>query len=196
MGISVIGGSTGAAPSKIQRIKIIKSTSSFTTPSDVSEIEILLCGGGSQGQTSAGGNGSAVWEVLEVAPSTAYTVTIGGAGGTSSFGSLLSVSAVSANNMGGSGGTLIQTDVVGPFTGPNNSNQAYAYARAGGGSEGGVGIWGFGGGGGGQGYGQKIGQNGGGNAGAPGKINTGGGGGAGNQLGGSGIAILKYWSAV
>lgn len=195
MGISVIGGATGAAPSKIQRIKIIKSTLSFTTPSDVSEIEILLCGGGGQGSLNAGGNGSAVWEVLQVAPSTSYTVTIGGAGGTSSFGSLISVSAVSANNMGGSGGTLIESQVVGPLTFQHNQ-MAYAYARVGGGSEGGVGIWGFGGGGGGRGYGEKIGQNGGGNAGAPGKVNTGGGGGANSQLGGSGIAVLKYWSAV
>ena len=96
---------------KIEKVAYITSTQSWTVPADVSQIEIILCGGGGGGTDSGqatahggfGGSGSAELAWLTVTPGSSHTVTIGAggstvsyngtpsAGGTSSFGSLLSV---------------------------------------------------------------------------------------------------------
>jgi hypothetical protein len=112
MGISTFpassGGGGGGASFK-QITKRITSTQSFTVPADVTQLEVLLAGGGSGGQVSAsptlsgsGGSGSAFKSFLTVTPGAAYTVTIGAggagagsqstraaAGSDSSFGALL-----------------------------------------------------------------------------------------------------------
>ena len=97
------------ASSKIEKTDRITSTQSWTAPSDVSRIEILLCGGGASGVRwdttgqNGGGGGSATHTYLTVTPGASYTVTIGAGGpettgqshgspgSTSSFGGLLSV---------------------------------------------------------------------------------------------------------
>jgi hypothetical protein len=110
---SDLGGGGGASFRQIT--KVITSTQSWTSPADVTQIEVTLVSGGGGGggvegngtanQSGGGGGGGAVviLEPLTVTAETAYTVTVGagGAGGyfqtdlgaagsTSSFGSLLS----------------------------------------------------------------------------------------------------------
>lgn len=88
--------------SKIQKTEYIKSTQNWVCPGDVTEIEIILCGGGGGGSSGTGespGAGSVINDFLYVIPGTTYLVTIGAGGvgainsasttvgGTSSFGS-------------------------------------------------------------------------------------------------------------
>ena len=64
------------------------STSSWTAPSDVTQIKALVCGGGGGGMTSTsgacdaviGGHGSVQEVILTVVPGTSYTITIGAGG--------------------------------------------------------------------------------------------------------------------
>lgn len=217
--------STTAAPpaAKYQRIVKITSTQSWTTPADVTSVEVLMCGGGGAGAgqrsgTSSfrgGGGGSVDIRSFGVTPSTAYTITIGGGGAgnissvqapqgsTSSFGALFSVT-------GGYGGGLEDGRGSG-YASPGGN----AAGRGGSGGHGGYsssttgipgsGYLGFGGGGAGGGggyFGTSTDGGGGGAAGAVGLANTGGGGAANYNAntaggnGGSGIAFIKYWSAL
>ena len=106
---------------KIQKTEVITSTQSWTVPADVSQIELIMCGGGAGGTTPfdsadtiqrmvPGGSGSVDWAVLSVTPGSSHTIAIGAGGspisetevssinatptkgGDSSFGSLFTVS--------------------------------------------------------------------------------------------------------
>ncbi len=199
-----------AAASRYERTVFIKSTQSWTVPSDVSSIEVYLFAGGGGGGGGAGGysqalctggSGGATYDVISVTPGSAHTITIGAGGSgayqggasngaTSSFGSLLS-------QTGGFGGSWsLGTSVTGVagnrlggtsgsrYSASNVPSAAGLLGLAGGGSTNHLPYTG-----------------GGGAAGAAGAANTGGGGGGGGGdqaggNGGSGLAILKYWSAV
>lgn len=210
---------------KIQKTDIITATSSWTAPADVTSVELIMCGGGSGSNGgyasifSDGGCGSVAYTVLNVTPGSSYTITIGaggtggitnggtgGTGGTSSFGGLFSITggtSSSAAGLGGEGGI-----------GSNLYSTTSSGTLSAGGSfagNGQPGAFGYGGGGGGaatsdfQGtYTLRIrgnATNGGASTGN-GMANTGGGAaakgassGVGNA-GGSGIAVIKYWSAL
>lgn len=79
---------------KSPTIVIINSTQTWTAPAGVSQIELLLVGGGGGGggtgangaNGGGGGGGGVVSQTITVTPATSYTVTIGagGAAGTAS----------------------------------------------------------------------------------------------------------------
>lgn len=213
----------GGGAAKIQRTVIIKSTQSWTTPSDVTEIDLILCGGGGGGGkatiAAGGGSGSYFFDTLTVAPSTGYTVTIGagGAGATvdwntgsdgsaSSFGALLTAT-------GGAGGRVYANGPVPANAGFGAIGAMATYNQGGmntlNGSTASV-LGGSGGTGASPGYSisNTVGNAGGGSGAwnttidaSSGIPNSGAGGGGGNatytgRAGGSGVAIIKYWSAV
>lgn len=220
MGISVIGGSSGGA-SKIQKTEIITSTQAWVAPADVSRVDVELSGGGGGGARGtivhSGGAGSYNFNSFAVTPGTSYTITIGaggngatvnGSGGNgtaSSFGALFTVA-------GGGGGTPFNTSVPTPGGRGGKPHTLFATAQsltvevAPHGSL----LGGAGGTGAANGYGvnASLGSNGGGNgawdtaiSATAAQANSGaGGGGGGNQTnganGGSGICIIKYWSAL
>ena len=175
---------------KIQKTEFIKSTTSWTAPSDVSEVEILICGGGGSAGDSetedGGGGGSAFEDVLQVTPGQSYTITIGAGasgsttsngnnGSSSSFGSLFTAT----GGEGGSGGR------GGYGAGLGGHGASYSAASPDSFSAQGEGLKGYGRGG-------TIGNQ---AAGAP---NSGQGGSnifGTSANGGSGICIIKYWTA-
>jgi len=211
---------------KVEKTDIIKATQAWVCPNDVTSVELIMCGGGrgtTGGSATLSGSGSAgsvFYEVLTVVPGTTYTITIGagGVGGTanggvpsagvaSSFGNLFTAAGAtttSAGGLGGGGGSG-SVYITTPTTGtPYVSGYALLQGQPG--------AFGYGGGGGGaassvfNGTYTSIalgwGTNGGGRANVNGQANTGGGAGAsslssGNGFsGGSGIAVIKYWSAL
>jgi len=190
---------------KTQKIDIIKSTQSWTAPADVSSVEVILCGGGGGGGNytpgvsgfdyqGAGGGGSLFYEKLNVTPESSYTVTIGSGGagnsvgGTSSFGALLTA-------VGGSNGSGFSPGAPAGLGGPGGFYEATGspYNQRLTSANGSTGAFGFGGGGGSTAT-QGANGNGAANTGSGGKGTTASGG-TGNP-GGSGIAIIKYWSAL
>lgn len=220
---SDLGGSGGG---KFQKTEIITSTQSWTVPSDVTEIEVILCGGGGGGgranlnfRGGAGGGGSANWGIFSVTPSSSHTITIGaggvaanlgqngGTGATSSLGSLFTV-------VGGGGGGLYGLKGIPGGKGGGGGFGLWEFASRQVPDDGVNGVYGFGGGGGGancQDYQSRpsCGVDGGGHGAdsiqspkpaTSGLTNTGGGGGGGNSgqpaaAGGSGVCIIKYWTA-
>jgi hypothetical protein len=206
MGISVIGGGSGGGGGKIQKTEIIKSTQSWTAPADVTFLDVVLCGGGGGGARgfnggAGGGGGSVDFAVLTVTPSTAYTITIGAGGAgqsspgndgfngsASSFGALLSVS-------GGGQGT---NNTLGGGLGGGKGGSGGAYDltnRSNTMPTAGIGPYGEGGGARFDGLDSLFGPQ-------SGLANYGIGGhaadstsGAGSA-GGSGVAVIKYWSAL
>lgn len=212
------------ASSKTQKTEVITSTQSWTAPTGVTKVEVILCGGGGggagapSGGYSTGGAGSVDYSVLTVTPGTSYTITIGagGAGTTSDYGTVGSTSSFGAlfSVPGGSrgvnpwniGGTAFAqgTRLGGSGGAPRHHSAAYF------GGDGSPGAFGFGGGGGGGGQANfaGVGPSGAGaggttsgnTSGTNANANTGsGGGGTGGQYGtggsgGSGICVIKYWS--
>lgn len=102
-------GATGAtgATGVPDHIQIFLSNGTFVVPTNVTKIMVELWGGGGGGGSGyndgsnafsggGGGAGGYAWNVFNVTPNTNYSVVVGsrgnpaGAGGTSSFGSLLS----------------------------------------------------------------------------------------------------------
>jgi hypothetical protein len=91
MATSTIPAVTGVTP----KTEIFTSTGSFTTPANVTSVEIFLVGGGgasgglnataSVRSSGGGGGGGVISRFITVTPSTAYTITIG-AGGTGNSG--------------------------------------------------------------------------------------------------------------
>ena len=110
--------STGGA-AKTEKIDIITSTGTWTSPAGVTKVDVLLVGGGGGGggagavnhMGGGGGGGGVIQQTLSISESTAYTITIGaggsagtysnsspgGNGSNSTFGSLLTA-------LGGGGG--------------------------------------------------------------------------------------------
>ena len=163
---------------KIKKTSFITSTQTWTAPFDVSEVEVLMCGGGGGGTTDRGGSGSVDRKILSVTPGASYTVTIGaggiandGSGSASSFGALLTVDGAQGigqpGNMGGGGGG---------FDGPNLT---IYFSQT-------DGIDGYGAGG-------LAGTSN--TAALAGPANSGRGGSE-STAGGSGVAIITYWSAL
>ena len=183
---NIINSIAFASTSKIrqtERTDFITSTQTWTAPFDVSEIEILLCGGGSGGtststtstSSNSGGSGSVTRSFLSVTPGASYTVTIGaggatdgGNGGASSFGALLSINGATdaPAGFGGDGYRVRYSDSV------NNIGEAQS----------GLGIRGYG--------------TGGNRHQPPANTGRGGDGSVTNGAGSSGIAIITYWSAL
>ena len=102
----------------IQKTEFIKYSQVWTAPEDVTSVEILLCGGGGSGNDQSspggGGGGSAIEDVVLVNPGQSYTVvigaggaqtslTVGNPGNASSFGGLLYVQGGGAGSTGGPG---------------------------------------------------------------------------------------------
>jgi hypothetical protein len=127
---SDLGGGGGG---KALVYKEFLSTSSWTAPSDVTQIKAFVCGGGGGGVNSTsgatdgfyGGHGSVQETILTVVPGTAYTITIGAGGAKSTSGLGNSGSSTSIGSLftlngadgGGSGNVYI-------FTGYNSLNES------------------------------------------------------------------------
>jgi hypothetical protein len=223
MSVTVFPAPSTGGTSKTQITAIFKATGSWLCPAGVTQVEVILCGGGggATGLNGAsgnrnGGSGSVFYEFLTVVPATTYTITIGAGGagslnffaangGTSSFGGLMtatggnfasaSLEQVQGAGLGGGGGWVNRNNSGSPVT---FSGQPGAFGFGGGGGAA-QGEWGAM---------NSAGSNGGGrgttaSAGGNGLANTGsGGGGVGNTgavtftggSGGSGICIIKYWA--
>lgn len=163
----------------IEHTDIITGTSTWTAPADVRQVDVLLCGGGGGGDTvGTGGAGSVNQKILSVTPGTTYTITIGAggvgaasptAGSTSSFGSLFSVAG------GGAGTSSNLSDGPGGVGGFGYETAFTGIAKI-------TGIDAYGNGGSSR------------SDALAGEANTGNGGDEGFN-GGSGVCIIKYWSA-
>jgi hypothetical protein len=222
MAVTVFPAPSTGGTAKSQTSVIIKSTTSWTAPVGVTQVEVILCGGGGGAFGLAGfagnrngGAGSVFYDFLTVTPGTSYTITIGAggagtssfpanAGGNSSFGGLLTATGGAAalsggiqnagSGVGGAGGWVNRTQSAPEI----HSGMLGAYGLGGGG--GAVsGEWtdnsSAGANGGGRGVSNAAGLN--------AVVNTGSGGGAGGGTsggtfnggnGGSGICIIRYWS--
>jgi hypothetical protein len=116
---SDLGGGGGG---KALVYKEFLSTSSWTAPSDVTQVHAFVCGGGGGGIRSTsgacdaciGGHGSVNQKILTVVPGQSYTITIGAGGATSvtssgngiaSSGSATSIGSLFTVD-GGSGGSV------------------------------------------------------------------------------------------
>ncbi|HEY3762306.1 MAG TPA: hypothetical protein VGN23_11225 [Verrucomicrobiae bacterium] len=181
------------------------SSGTFTVPTNVTRIRVEIWGGGGGGGNGSssypgggGGAGAYIFNVFNVTPGTGYTVTVGSggnagqAGGTSSFGALMSATGghagsaggSSQSGAGGSGGTT--SGGVGPLIGSAGDGGS-TFTGAGGngasaaGELGGTGGWGD--------AGSPPGNNSNGNgAGGGGGAASGGGGGT----GGGGLVVVYY----
>jgi hypothetical protein len=147
--------SSGGSTPQIQS-QLFTSSSSWTAPTGVTKVRVIIIGGGAGGTTNgcgggaAGGVGGLAYGVYTVTPGTSYTVTVGAggaggsasstAGGTSSFGALVSATGgarAPSNSTGGAagigtGGTFRNyyvTNVMGfPFGGTSSYNPAASTA--------------------------------------------------------------------
>jgi hypothetical protein len=190
----------GVGGGKYQKTEIITSTQSWTVPADVDSLEILICGGGGSGSAwtnggNGGGGGSAEFAWLSVIPGSTHVVTIGaggpGPGGQSygsqgapsSFGSLFTVSGGfnGASDFGGKAGGLAGTN------GGSRSTTTAQFL-----SEIPTGPMGYGTGGPSATHFTQRWTNAPANSGGGGRGASGQGGGF---SGGSGICIIKYWTA-
>lgn len=194
--------------------EIFTSSGAWTCPAGVTSIHVMVFGGGAGGMRASDGSGGAGGggghmksSTLTVTPGTRYPVTIGsggaggsssataGAGGATSFGTLLSANggSIGSYNVGGNGGTggggpggansNGGTGSYGGNGGHSNGGTAAGngIAAAGGsGAAGAAGTGKYGGGAGGGGYGGKGGN------GGNGTSSYGGGGGGGGGYGTSG----------
>jgi hypothetical protein len=172
----------GSTLQKIQKTEIIRYSDYWTAPSDVSQVEVLLCGGGGAGSDVSGqwgGSGSAIQDIINVVPGSSYLVTIGAGGAwvsslaglpgsATSFGTLMSVpggggGGGSPGTPGGSGGIggNGSTSIFSPTTGINGYGDGGAYYLS---------------------------------TDAPANSGRGGGAAAAATNGGSGVCIIRYWS--
>jgi hypothetical protein len=84
--------STGGA-AQTQKIDIITSTGTWTSPAGVTRVDVLLVGGGGGGggagavnhMGGGGGGGAVVQQTIAISASTAYTITIGGGGAAGTY---------------------------------------------------------------------------------------------------------------
>jgi hypothetical protein len=200
IGTSTIGGTLGFSATSMPTIftspKIFNAagTYSWTVPPNVTSICVEVWGGGGSGGMGSGsvaggggGGGGYGYQCFLVIPGTTYTVTVGGASGTSSLGGLISASGgANGSNAtstgippayGGSGGGSTATFNISGFNG-NTGGPSVSLGSGGAGANGGAGslnsnmgtgLPGTAPGGGGSGVNPTY-NNGGGGAGAPGKV--------------------------
>ena len=126
-GVSITNGAgaitiASTASGGFSNMQVFNSPGTFTTPASTTQIKVTVVGGGANSAATpstyaygAGGAGGAAIYVGPVSASTPYSVTVGTAGNTSSFGVLASATGGSSNapgspfaspiGLGGSGGT-------------------------------------------------------------------------------------------
>jgi hypothetical protein len=90
-------------------IQVFTSSGTFNVPAGITKAKVTVVGGGGSGVSSTtsgagGGGGVAIEVVTGLTPGGTVTVTVGGAGGTSSFGAFCSATAGSNGVSGGAGG--------------------------------------------------------------------------------------------
>jgi hypothetical protein len=92
-------------------MQVFTSSGTFNVPAGITKAKVTVVGGGGNGGTygGGGGGGAAIEVVTGLTPGGTVTVTVGGAGGTSSFGAFCSATggangSSSANGNGGAGG--------------------------------------------------------------------------------------------
>jgi hypothetical protein len=156
-------GSTQNKAAYFYRARLINSTRTYTKPSDVSSLYVLVWGA-TGGITTAGGGvgGPGYGELFIASPAASYTATIGAAGSTS--GTAGGTTSFSTLSVTGSGGVTTSTGSAGGVSSGGGFNTS-----GGAGGNGGAGS-----GGGGGGAGTRAGN---GFAGAAGNVSGGGGGG-------------------
>lgn len=192
---SAVATSSGSG---VPNTSVFNSSGSFTIPAGVTRVIVEVWGGGGNGgradpvagnSNSGGGGGGGGYgrQAFTVTPGTVYTVTVGGPGGASSFGSLISATGgqnggnatyPSGGGIGGLGGTSSGSVNI---TGGTGSGGSYFMVSGGfkypaGGAGGSAGNGGIGGGGG---PGNQNGAYLDGASGYPGTVPGGGGGGGG-----------------
>ena len=90
---------------------ITTTTSSFVVPANIFQMGVAVFGGGGAGGSAnrgGGGGGGFAYGVVDVMPGQLLpTITVGAAGGTSSFGAILTATggSTTATGTGGAGGT-------------------------------------------------------------------------------------------
>lgn len=206
--IGTVGFSSTSMPTIFTSPKTYSTpgTYSWTVPPNVTSICVEVWGGGGNGGTGGwsggvsnghfgggGGGGGYGYQCFLVVPGTTYSVTVGGASGTSSLGTLISASGgvagdnatTTVNGLGGNGGASAASFNI---SGTNGSAGGGSYGNSGG--NGGAGANGGAGGAGGVpnpgvGSGTFPGGGGGGGYGSTSSNNTGGGGALGK--------VIIYW---
>jgi hypothetical protein len=165
IGSATIGGTVGFTNTSMPTIFTSPKTFdtpgiySWTVPPNVTSICIEVWGGGGSGGYGAsssfssiaggGGGGGYGYQCFTVVPGTIYTVTVGGASGTSSLGSLISATGGSngidaTNNnpygAGGIGGTSTATFNIAGANGNTGGSNGNATGTGGAGANGGLGA--------------------------------------------------------
>lgn len=98
----------------ISTTQVFSTSGTFTVPTGIDKIRVLVVGGGGSGSYGGGGGGgAAIKTITGLTPGATITVTVGGTGGTSSFGSYASATGGGngANAYGGAGGGATGGDV-------------------------------------------------------------------------------------
>ncbi len=134
--VPVFAAAGGGAPASVQ---VFTSSGTWNKPAGVTSVMVELCGAGGAGANAGpgtdnggagGGGGGYARELLDVSGYSSQTVTIGaggtGAGGTTSFGSLLSATGGTAGSgrNGGSGGVGSGGDLNSTGNGGGSSDAA------------------------------------------------------------------------
>lgn len=123
-------------------IQTITSSSTLTIPNNVSTIIVEVIGGGGSGGgngTGGGGGGGYAKGTYAVLPNSSYSVTIGGASGTTSFGSIIQATGgglgvyVNNPNIGGGGAGGVGSGGVFNYIGGTGGGGYYTYFGGGGG---------------------------------------------------------------
>jgi hypothetical protein len=129
---------TTAAAGGFSNMTVFTSPGTFTTPATTTKIKVTVVGGGgaggpggssNNGGAGGGGGGGAAIYVGPVAASSPFTVTVGSAGGTSSFGPLASATGGSVGGTGSPG----PNPTVGAGGGAGGAGSAGTLQIAGGG---------------------------------------------------------------
>ena len=182
---------TSAAPSGgsglLLNIQYFTATATYTATSGTTFVVVQVVGGGGNGGTAsgtipAGGGGAGGYGLIKITSSfSGVTATVGGAGGTSSFGTLVSCTGGSNGSSGSSGGGAGGTSSSADVNSGGGCGCGSSVASAGLGGLGGSSFFGGGGSGGGVGTAATA-------------YGAGGGGGGSSNVGGAGKAgiIIVY----
>src|SRR5574343_1316974 len=101
-------GQVRISPPEWKSYKLITATtSSEVVPQNVYQMFVhVFGGGGNSGASGGGGGGGFACGIIDVVPGQLLpTITVGAAGGTSSFGTLLSATGGASNALSAAGGT-------------------------------------------------------------------------------------------